>query len=273
MDQEATTMLEFVRLDGVVPALLALIAAWALARLANAGMERASKQWNEHRLALHQAGAVLRLIVYLAGLAWALSLVIELSREALLTIGGTVAVAIGISLRDLVSSIIAGITILIDRPFRVGDRITYGDVYGEVVEIGLRAVRVVTLDDNLVTIPNNKFLTDVVASGNAGELDMLVQMDFHIALDADVPTAKRIVGEALASSKYTYLKKRWALVTSQVTLGDVVALRLRAKVYVLDVRYEKALETDVTERVIAAFRAADIGPPALIHRSVALASA
>lgn len=270
--EESPQVLEFLRPQGIVPALLVLAGAWVIARLLTMGLERVSKQWVDQRLALHQAGAILRLVVYLAGLAGAVSLVIELSQQALLAIGGTVAVAVGISLRDLVSSIIAGITILIDRPFRVGDRITYGSVYGEVVEIGLRTVRVVTLDDSLVTIPNNKFLTDVVSSGNAGELDMLVQLDLHIALDADITSAKRLVGEALASSRYAYLKKPWSIVVSQVVVGDAIALRLRAKVYVLDIRFEKALESDVTERVMNAFGAHGIAPPHILLRSDARSS-
>ena len=55
---------------------------------------------------------------------------------------------------------------------------------------------------------------------------------------------------------------------SPVTLGETFGLRLRAKVYVLDVKYEKALETDITEQVAMAFRHHDISPPAVLHREV-----
>ncbi|MCA9612897.1 MAG: mechanosensitive ion channel family protein, partial [Myxococcales bacterium] len=138
--------------------------------------------------------------------------------------------------------------------------------YGEVVEIGLRTVRLVTLDDSLVTIPNNKFLTDPVSSGNAGALDMLVQIDFHVGADQDLTLAKRLVGEALTASRFAYLSKPSVVVVSPVVLGSVAAIRLRAKVYVLDVKYEKALETDVTEQIVAAFARHRILPPALLHR-------
>ncbi len=43
-----------------------------------------------------------------------------------------------------------------------------------------------TLDDTQVTIPNNKFLTDSVASGNAGSVEMMVQMDFFVGVDQDL---------------------------------------------------------------------------------------
>jgi len=52
-----------------------------------------------------------------------------------------------------VAVLVAGLLLLFDRPFRVGDRVSFNDVYGEIVSIGLRTVRLQTLDDNLVT-PN-----------------------------------------------------------------------------------------------------------------------
>jgi len=47
-----------------------------------------------------------------------------------------------------------------------------------------------------------------------------------------------------------------------------VAVRLRANAYVLDVQYEKAFETEVTKRVMTAFREHHILPPAVLHRSL-----
>jgi hypothetical protein len=46
------------------------------------------------------------------------------------------------------------------------------------------------------------------------------------------------------------------------------AIRIRGKAYVLDVQYEKAYETDVTERVLLGFRERGIAPPAILHRSL-----
>lgn len=267
--EDVGNILQFFRPEGLIPAAFVLLFTWAMARLFGAGFDRLSKRFVERRLTLHQGKSIVRLLLYLGGVAAAVPLIFQLSDEAMLALGGALAVAVGIALRDLVASIIAGITIIIDKPFSVGDRITYGETYGEVIEIGLRAVRVVTLDDNVVTIPNSKFLTDVVASGNAGQLDMMVQMDFFVGVDQDLALAKRIVGEALASSRYTYLQKPWTIVISEVQQNDFVAIRLRAKVYVLDVHYEKALETDVTERILEAFRRHGVAGPAVLHRSVA----
>ena len=120
-----------------------------------------------------------------------------------------------------------------------------------------------TLDDNVVTIPNNKFLTDTVASGNWGALDMLIQLDFFIGLGEDIALARRIVEGALTSTRFAHLDKPHWLVINEVTQGNVFAIRVRAKAYVLDVQYEEAFQTDVTERVLKAFQKHGIMPPAL----------
>jgi small-conductance mechanosensitive channel len=185
----------------------------------------------------------------------------------MLALSGTIAVSAGFALKDLAASIIAGITILFDRPFQVGDRVTFGEYYGEITSIGLRSVRMVTLDDSTVTIPNNRFLTDVVVSGNSGALDMQIVIDFFIAQDGDVKEAKRIVTEAVRTSRFVYLEKPVTVLINDLIQQSYVATRLRAKAYVLDVRYEKAFETDVTERVKQGFSRAEIPPPRVVHQS------
>ena len=72
--------------------------------------------------------------------------------------------------------------IMADRPFQVGDRVSFGGQYGDVTAIGLRSVRVRTLDDSVVTIPNNLFLTDVTTCGNYGVLHMQLHVDLYIGI-------------------------------------------------------------------------------------------
>lgn len=272
MGEEAANFLQFIRPTGLLPALMVLAGAWVVAGLIGRTVERAGVRFTQWRLLLQQFGTMARFGIYIGAIAAAVPLAFKLSDQALLALGGTIAVTAGFAFKDLASSILAGITILIDRPFQVGDRVAFGGYYGEISSIGLRSVRLVTLDDNLVTIPNNKFLTDAVACGNAGALDMLIQMDFYIGVDQDVTRARQIVADALTTSRYAFLEKPWAVLVNSVVHQGYFAIRLRAKVYVLDLHYEKALETDVTLRVLDGLRQAGVAPPAMLHRSLGGAS-
>lgn len=71
------------------------------------------------------------------------------------------------------------------------------------------------------------------------------------------------------SSLYVFLPKPVVVLVSQEIIENYVALRVRLKAYVLDTQYEKAFVSDVTLRVLEAFRDKDIQPPAILHRQMA----
>ena len=110
---------------------------------------------------------ILNFFIYFIGLFGSFYIIFSPSREFLIAFMISAVVAIGFAVKDVVASIIAGIILLIDKPFQVGDRITFQDHYGEVIQIGLRSVKLQTLDESLVTIPNHRFINDTVSSSSA----------------------------------------------------------------------------------------------------------
>ncbi len=260
---------QMIRWSGVVTSVVVIFGAWLTIRFARDLVERLSKQFANRRLLLHKFATIFQFSVYVSTAVTVVLLSFRLDDKILTVIGGTIAVSVGFAVKDLVASFIAGIMIMIDRPFQVGDRISFGGEYGDVTAIGLRSVRVVTLDDNVVTIPNNKFLNDITSNGNYGALFMQVVMDFHVGVDQDVALARSIVNEAAITSRYIYLPKPVVVHVAQVISENYVSVRLRLKAYVLDTQYEKAFETDVNLRVLRAFSEHGLMPPAMLHRQLA----
>ncbi len=256
-----------IRWSGVLTSILVIIGALVVLRFVRNTVENLSGQFANRRFVFQKIATVLQFVVYVATGVSVLSLSLDLDDGALAVIGGTVAVSVGFAVKDLVASFIAGIMIMLDRPFQVGDRVSFGGQYGDVTAIGLRSVRMQTLDDNTVTIPNNKFLNEITSNGNYGALDMQVVIDFHVGSDQNILLAREVVSEAAVSSRYAYLPKPVVVLVEQVVSSDLVAIRLRLKAYVLDIKYEKALVTDVNLRVLQAFGKHNIKPPAVLHRS------
>ena len=265
--QTITTLTHMIRWSGVLASLLVIIAAWLLLRFLDSLVENLGKIFAERRLLLQKLSAFFRFGVYLVTILTVILLSFEISREVLAILGGTAAVAMGFALKDLVASIVAGVMIMLDRPFQVGDRVNFGGQYGDITAIGLRSVKLQTLDDNTVTIPNNMFLSQITSCGNYGALDMQVVVDFHIGVDQDVKLARRLVREATATSRYVYLSKPIVVLVTQVIIDHYIAMQLRLKAYVLDTKFEKELVSDVTMRVLEAFEAKGIQPPAILHRN------
>lgn len=257
-----------VRWSGIAFSVLVIIGSIVAIRFVTSVAERLGAQFTNRRPTIQKVESIARFAIYFITAAVVIVLSFRIDQESLKFIGGGLAVAIGFAMRDLVAAIIAGVMIMFDRPFQVGDRVTYAGEYGDIVQIGLRSVRMVTLDDNVVTIPNNKVLTDVTSSGNYGALDMQVGMDFYIGIDQDADLAERLVRESMLCSQYVYLDKPVVVLVTQELKEEYVALKLRAKGYVLDTKYEKAFETDVNKRVLRAFRKHGIAPPAVLHREM-----
>jgi len=229
--------------------------------LLNRFAARATERFPSHRLLFLQIVTTINFCIYIFGGALLIYISLSPAKELLIALGGGAAIAIGLSLKDLIASLVAGLTLLFDRPFMVGDRVQFGDVYGEIKSIGLRSVKLVTLDDSLVTIPNARFISDVVSSGNAGALDMMIVIPFHVAVDADFESAQRLIYETVVTSRYAYLAKPVKVVASEVVIGHNLALQLTAKAYVMDVQYEKDFQTDVVTRVTRVFLEQRIKPP------------
>lgn len=266
--ETVNALAHMVRWSGMVLSLFVVVGASLLLRFMDKVVVNLGKMFAERRMLLQKFSAFFQFAVYLITTMVVVLLSFRFSYQVLAIIGGTVAVAFGFALKDLSASIVAGVMIIFDRPFQVGDRVSFGGQYGDITSIGMRSVKLQTLDDNTVTIPNNMFLSEVTSCGNYGELDMQVVIDFHIGVDQDVQLAQDIILEATAISCYIYLPKPIVILVSQEIVDQYIALRLRLKAYVFDIKYEKAFVSDVSLRVLEAFRKENILPPAVLHRSI-----
>jgi small-conductance mechanosensitive channel len=239
-----------------------------LLRVVTGITNRLSARFAARRLLIQKIDSFVRFGAYVATAAICIGLSFRLDSTALTVIGGALAFAVGFAMRDLVAAFIAGITIMFDRPFQVGDRVEYAGQYGDIIKIGLRSVRMSTLDHNIITIPNNKVFTDVTSSGNYGALEMQVPMDFYVGVDQDTQLAAEIIREACLTSPYVHLEEPIPVLAKQVILQNYVAFHLKARPYVFDCKYEKPFETDVHFRVLEAFKRHGILPPAVLHRQL-----
>ncbi len=175
-----------IRWSGVFFSLLIVTATWLLLKFINSMVESVGSQFVQYRMLLQKLQSFLQFFIYMTAGLMVFMLSFRINDHILALIGGTLAVSVGFALKDLAASFIAGMTVMIDRPFQVGDRVTFEGNYGDIIAIGLRSVRMRTLNDDIITIPNNKFLNEVTVSGNYGALDMQVVIPFYVGMNEDI---------------------------------------------------------------------------------------
>ncbi|MCB9746366.1 MAG: mechanosensitive ion channel [Alphaproteobacteria bacterium] len=250
-------LLKYLVVDKIPWALGVAITAFVVIRVGTRSLDALAERFTEYRLTFKQIIALGRVSVLLLATVAVGATVFQLSGDTLILLSSGLGIVAGFAFQKVGESVLSGILLLFDRPFQLGDRVAFAGQYGEIVEIGLRTTRMATLDDNLITIPNNLFLSGAVSCANAGALDQMCVWSFYIGCNQDFAKAKDIVYEATAASNYVYLEKPIVVVVREGPVpegAERFAIKIAVKAYVFDGRYETAFGTDVTERVKRAFR-------------------
>ena len=125
---------------------------------------------------------------------------------AALGIGG---LAISLAAQDTLADAIAGFLILIDQPFRVGDRIEISGLgtWGDVVDIGTRSTRIRTRDNRLVIVPNSAIAKDQVVNYSYPDPRYRVQIEVGIDYASDLKLAREAAIHAVKDVEGVLLDK------------------------------------------------------------------
>lgn len=170
--------------------------------------------------------------------------------ETIIAILASLGIAVGFAAQDIFKNIFGGIMIIFDRPFQVGDKIEIENHYGEVIKIGLRSTRIVTADDSMVSIPNGDIMSKSVSNSNSGEPNCQVVAEIYLPIDVDTEKVRQIALEAAQVSKYIYLNKPIVVLFFNEVKERKSYLKMRLKAYVMDIRFEFAFKSDMTEIVM-----------------------
>jgi MscS family membrane protein len=112
---------------------------------------------------------------------------------------GLAGLAFSLAAQETIKDAIAGFIILVDRPFRIGDRIEIqGEgTWGDVVDIGLRTTRIRTRDNRMVIVPNSVISNNQVINYTFPDPRYRIETRVGIAYGTDIEMARRVIVEAV----------------------------------------------------------------------------
>jgi small-conductance mechanosensitive channel len=246
----------------IVNVILAFFVAYILGRIITIVLSKISEKMSRSgRVKVKMVIPAIKFGIYIIAFYYFLTEILKIFGPELFLLTGLIGAAIGFGLKDLFADFVGGVIITFEKPYQIGDKISIGDYYGEVTDIGLRATKLVTPDDNTVTAPNSLIFSETVASGNYGVSEMMVVIDLYIASESDVKAAMKILRETVVTSKYIYISRTSPVILLHKSLPFYT--RLRAKAYVNDLRDEFEFESDVHTRAWAEFGKNGIRAPQL----------
>ena len=108
-------------------------------------------------------------------------------------------VGLGFGLQEIVANFISGLIILFERPVRVGDTVTVGELSGTVSRIRIRATTITDWDRKEIIVPNKAFITERVINWTLSDPITRVKVRVGVAYGSDIGVAHRAILEAVRS--------------------------------------------------------------------------
>lgn len=248
-----------ITVETILNAGLLLGIAYLMATAADLLLTRAADRLVRHRFRVALFIPVVKFLIYGTAVYFVFRFLFDLTQAQLVAFAGLFGAALGFGLKDLVADVFGGIVLVLEQPFQVGDKVSLGDHYGEVVNIGVRSTTLATPTDEVVVVPNFTLFDESIVNATTGDAEMLVVVEFYVSTEADVGRAIDVVEDALVTSPYVHVSD--AKPATVVVEDDLNYRTLRGKAYVTDLRDEMAFKTDVSERVVETFTREGIASP------------
>ena len=234
----------------ILVALFFLAATYILTKIIAVVLKKVSEKYSQKRIQITGLIPILKLIIYVVTILFITFGVLKISPTTLTAIGLSLGVAMGFAFQDVFGNLFGGIIIIFVKPFTIGDKIKIGEHYGEVIDISIRRILIVTSDDNTITVPNKVILTEKVSNANSGELNCQVVTEIYLPYNIDTHKAEKIAYDAVYSSPYSYLKKP-VVILFVSDFKESPVIKMKVKAYVFDHRYEFKFSSDITKRVLS----------------------
>jgi potassium efflux system protein len=198
--------------------------------------------------------SVTRYLIVFAGTIAGLSL-LGLHWSSLQWLAAGFSVGLGFGMQEIFANFISGLMVLFERPIRVGDTITIGNVEGTVTRIRTRATTIVDVDNREVIVPNKSFITDRLINWTLSDSVTRVAIKIGVAYRNDPREAQRLLLEIAAAHPQVLADPAPACWMSG--FGDS-SQNFDLRVSVAEIAQRNPVRTDLQMRIAEVFRERDI---------------
>jgi len=204
-----------------------------------------------------------RFIILALGAVLALDL-LGLNIAPLLAGAGVMGLALSLAAKDTLSNLIAGVLLIMDRPFKVGDRIELWSApnetgtWGDVIEIGLRATKIRNPDNLVIVVPNSQIMVRDIINYTMSGQDIRLRIPFSVAYESDIDRAKVLLIEAAKKVEGVKLSPAPIVIVRGFGPSDV---QIQLRVWILEARNRRRIADEITGKAVAAFAEAGVEIP------------
>ncbi len=175
--------------------LVLVVALFVLTKwLSRWGAARMLRRRNADPGAVYALFQILRYLVLVTGLIVIVQSV-GVNLSAFVVVIGTLGIGIGFALQPVLTNLLSGFVLLVERPLKIGDRIELGELAGRVTSIGARATRVLTNDNIAVIVPNSQLVQSQIINWSHSDRRVRIDVPVGVSYGSDPEQVRRVLLE------------------------------------------------------------------------------
>ncbi|MEM8757598.1 MAG: mechanosensitive ion channel domain-containing protein, partial [Planctomycetota bacterium] len=197
---------------------------------------------------------VIRYAIAIVGISVAAA-ALNLSWSNIQWLAAALTFGLAFGLQEIFANFVSGLIILAERPIRLGDTVTVGEVSGTVTRIKMRATTVTDWDRKELIIPNRSFITDQVINWTLSDPVLRLTIPVGVGYNEDIRLAERILLRVADEQPVVLDTPKPHVMFG--SFGDST-LDFQLRVFIPSIDHLIAVRHDMHMRVAEAFREADI---------------
>ena len=181
----------------IIQALLSAAITWALVRHIPGVLTLTLRTRTKFDSGARVAFATLvRYVILILGVSATLG-VLGVTWSKIQWLAAALTFGLGFGLQEVVANFVSGLILLVERPLRVGDAVTVGDLQGRVTRIQMRATTIALWDGSEMIVPNKEFITTKLVNWTLSDTKRRVDIPLRVAYGADIAKVKELLLDAV----------------------------------------------------------------------------
>lgn len=194
--------------------------------------------------------ALIRLIVIIVGFLVAIS-ASGFPIDKLTVVLGALSVGIGLGMQNIVNNFVSGIILIFERPFQIGDFVELADKKGKVLDIGIRASRMLTPQGSEVIVPNGDLLSGRLVNWTLSNNYLKTEFLLKISSESDISIVKKIIEEEVANAEDTIKNNPPEILFNAVGADNI---ELKVQVWINNIYNEVSFKGKILEHLFTRFK-------------------
>lgn len=203
-------------------------------------------------------GKTINVIIVIVGLMWILS-IWSVDIAPLLASLGIAGLALGFAIKDSLSNIFGGISLILDQTIKVGDKVKLeSGESGHIIDMGLRASRLKTPNNEVIIIPNGQLANSRIQNFGQPDPSLKVVVDFGVGYSSDVDQVRKVVLDSIRT--ITNIKLDPAPEVLFLAMGES-SLNFSARFWIADYGQAWGKKLEATDKIYRTLKANKIDIP------------